>query len=460
MSRKFKRPDYEKTLDLQVSLRDVLPPNHLARFAVDIVSQLDLSSIYQKYSDEGAPAYAPEMLLGLLFYGYATGVYSSRKLEQATYEVLPVRFITGNMHPDHDTIAHFRRQHLAELKELFVQVLLLAQTMGYLQLGNVSLDGSKIHADASKSKAVSYKKLLAIEAHLQAEVAELFALAEAADRRQWPEAMNLPDEIERRQQQLERLAEAKQVLEARAQARYEAEQAEYEAKMRQRVEKAARKGQKPRGKKPKPPTPGPRDKDQYNFTDPESRIMKNATNSGFDQHYNVQVVVDHDSRLIVGQWLCDHPNDKQAALPTIDTVPPELGQPKAANLDTGYFSQDTLNGLLARGIDPYIATGRSPHHQSLRRACRGGWRAYFLDNPDPLPEDASLQEQRAHKLQTAIGQAIYRLRKSTVEPVIGIIKEVLGFRQFSLRGLLPAAGEWTLVCLAYNLKRFHTLCYG
>lgn len=452
MSRKFKKPDYEKTLDLQVSLRDVLPPNHLARFTVDIVSQLDLSSIYQKYSDEGAPPYAPEMLLGMLFYGYATGVFSSRKIEQATYEVLPFRFIAGDMHPDHDTIAHFRRQHLGELKELFVQVLLLAQAMGYLQLGNVSLDGSKIHADASKSKAVSYKRLLAIEAYLKAEVAELFAMAEAADRGQWPEAMNLPDEIERRQQQLERLAEAKKVLEVRAQARYEAEQAEYEAKLRRRAEKAAKKGQKPRGRRPKPPKPGPRDKDQYNFTDPESRIMKNATNSGYDQHYNVQVVVDHESRLIVGDWLCNHPNDQQAALPTMDTVPPALGQPKAANLDTGYFSQNNITGLETRGIDPYIATGRSPHHQ--------GWRAYFLDNSEPLPEDASIQEQMAHKLQTAIGQAIYRLRKSTVEPVIGIIKEVLGFRQFSLRGLLPATGEWTLVCLAYNLKRFHTLRYG
>lgn len=452
MSRKFKKPDYEKTLDLQVSLRDVLPPNHLARFTVEIVSQLDLSSIYQKYSDEGAPPYAPEMLLGLLIYGYATGVFSSRKIEQATYEVLPFRFLGGDMHPDHDTIAHFRRQHLGELKELFVQVLLMAQTMGYLQLGNVSLDGSKIHADASKSKAVSYKRLLAIEAYLQAEVAELFALAEAADRRQWPEEMSLQDEIERRQQRLARLAEAKKVLEARAQARYEAEQAEYEAKLRRRVEKAAKKGQKPRGRRPKPPKPGPRDKDQYNFTDPESHIMKNATNNGYDQHYNVQVVVDHDSRFVVGQWLCNHPNDQQAALPTMDTVPPELGQPRAANLDTGYFSQNNITGLETRGIDPYIATGRSPHHQ--------GWRAYFLDNPDPLPEDASIQEQMAHKLQTTIGQAIYRLRKSTVEPVIGIIKEVLGFRQFSLRGLLPVAGEWTLVCLAYNLKRFHTLRYG
>lgn len=452
MTRKFKTADYEKTLELQITLRDALPPDHLARFIVDIVSQIDLQPIYKKYSDQGAPPYAPEVLLGLLFYGYATGVFSSRKIERATYEVIPFRFIAGDMHPDHATIADFRKQNLAEVKELFVQVLLVAQEMGHLQLGDVSLDGSKIHADASKSKAVSYKRLLAIEAHLQAEVNELFALAEAADGGQLPTEMNIEDEIERREQQLARLAEAKQVLEARAQARYEAEKADYEAKMQARQEKAAQKGGKPPGRPPNPPTPGPRDKDQYNFTDPESRIMKNANNSGFDQHYNVQVVVGHDSRLVVGNWLCNHPNDKQAALPTIDTVPPAVGQPQKANLDTGYFSQDNVAGLTARGIDPYIATGRSPHHQ--------GWRAYFLDNPAPPPKDASVKEQMAYKLRTTIGKAIYRLRKSTVEPVIGIIKEVLGFRQFSLRGLFAADGEWTLVCLAYNLKRLHTLHVG
>jgi transposase len=449
MTRKFKTADYEKTLELQISLGDVLPPDHLARFIVDIVSQLDLQSIYKQYSDQGAPPYAPEILLGLLIYGYATGVFSSRKIEQATYEVIPFRFIAGDMHPDHDTIAHFRQQFLAELKELFVQILLIAQAMGYLQVGNVSLDGSKIHADASKSKAVSYKRLLVIEAYLQVEVNELFTLAEAADGGQLPAEMNVTAEIDRREQQLARLAEAKKVLEARAQARYEAEKAEYDAKMQTRQEKAAKKGGNPPGRPPTPPTPGPRDKDQYNFTDPESRLMKNATNSGFDQHYNVQVVVEHESRLVVGNWVCDHPNDKQAALPTIDTVPPQLGQPKKANLDTGYFSEDTIADLQTRGIDPYIATGRSPHHQ--------GWRAFFLDNPDPPPETASVKEHMAYKLRTALGKAVYRLRKSTVEPVIGIIKEVLGFRQFSLRGISAAAGEWTLVCLAYNLKRLHTL---
>jgi len=452
MTRKFKTPNYEETLDLQISLREVLPPDHLARFIVDVVAQLDLSAIYNQYSDQGAPPYAPEVLLGLLFHGYATGVFSSRKIEQATYEVIPFRFIAGDMHPDHATIAHFRKAYLAELKELFVQILLIAQEMGQLQVGNVSLDGSKIHADASKSKAVSYKRLLALEAYLQAEVNELFALAEAADGGQRPAEMSIQDEIERRQQQLARLAEAKKVLQARAQARYEAEKAEYEAKMRTREEKAAKKGSQPPGRPPNPPTPGPGDKDQYNFTDPQSRIMKNANNSGFDQHYNTQVVVDHDSRLIVGHWLCNQTNDKQAALPTIDTVPPELGQPKKINLDTGYFSEPNIAGFEERGIDPYIATGRSPHHQ--------GWRAHFRDNPDPPTADASVKEQMAYKLRTEIGKALYRLRKSTVEPVIGIIKEVLGFRQFSLRGLCAAAGEWTLVCLAYNLKRLHTLQLG
>jgi len=449
MGRKFRKADYEKTLALHVSIGEALPPEHQARFIVAVIAQLDLSAIYTQYGEMGAPPYAPEVMLGLLFYGYANGVFSARKIEKATHEVLPFRFISGDMHPDHASIAQFRKQFLEELKELFVQILLIAEAMGQLELGNVSLDGSKIHADASKSKAVSYKRLLELEARLQTEVNELFALAETADGGQLPDEMNIQDEVARRQKRLEHLAEAKKVLEARAQARYEAEKADYEAKMSERKEKAAKTGRKPPGRTPKPPTPGPRDKDQYNFTDPASRIMKNSTDQGFDQHYNTQVVVEHESRLVVGNWLCNAPNDKQAALPTIDTVPPELGKPKAANLDTGYFSSDNIDGLQERGIDPYVATGRTPHHES--------WCTYFQEAPVPPADDASAQEKMAYKLRTKIGDALYRLRKSTVEPVIGIIKEVIGFRQFSLRGLRAAAGEWSLVCLAYNLKRLHIL---
>lgn len=450
--RKFKTADYEETLNLKVSLREVLPPEHLARFTVDIISQLDLSHIYQQYADSGAPPYAPEIMLGLLFYGYATGVFSSRQIERATQESIPFRFIAGNLHPDHDTIANFRKTFLTEVRDLFVQILLLAQAAGYLQLGNISLDGSKIHADASKSKAVSYKRLVAIERYLQEQVTELLALAAQADKQQVPEGMNIADEIARREQRLAQLAEAKAVLEMRAQARYEAEKEAYEEKVRQREERARKKGQKPRGRRPKPPTPGPRDKDQYNFTDPDSAIMKNAKDKGVDQHYNVQVAVDQENYFILAPTLSNHPNDYQEALPTVDAIPAEVGEPEAAALDNGYFSEENIRGLQARNIDPYIATGRDPHYQS--------WRAYFEQQAEPPAEDASSREKMAYKLRTEIGSAVYRLRKCTVEPVIGIIKEVLGFRQFSLRGLEAAAGEWTLVCLAFNLKRLHRIQYG
>ena len=432
-----------------MTVGECLSPNHLARFIVSIIAQLDLSRIYARYAPVGGEPIDPQVLLGLLLYGYVTGVFSSRKIEKATYESIPFRFIAGGLHPDHDTIAHFRKTFLAELKALFVQVLLVAQEAGALNLGNISLDGSKLHADASKSHAVSYKRLLELESELRREVDELFALGEQLEQSDLPDGLDIADEIAFREGRLVNLAQAKHVLEARAQQRYEAEQAEYAAKLREREEKARRTGRKPGGRPPEPPTPGPRDQDQYNFTDPDSRIMKNSTNQGVDQHYNTQVAVDQDSFLIVANTLSNHPNDKGEAIPTLDAIPAEVGKPQAGALDNGYFSANTIAQMEARGIDPYIATGREPHHHS--------WRAYFAEQPTPPSADASPIEKMAYKLQTDIGQAIYRLRKSTVEPVIGIIKEVLGFRQFSLRGLAAAAGEWCLVCLAFNLKRLHML---
>ena len=449
MPRKFKTADYATTLKLAVSLEEAVPPNHLARFIVDVIAQLDLSAIYARYGDRGGEALAPEVLLGVLVYGYATGVFSSRKLEKATYESLPFRFVAGDLHPDHDTLAHFRKTFLPELKELFVQILVLAQAAGVLKLGNLSLDGTKIHADASKSKAVSYQRLLELDRQLRTEVEQLFARGEKAEQSDQQAGLVIPDEIALRQERLAQLAQAKTILEARAQARYEAEQAEYQAKVQVREEKARKTKRKPRGKAPKPPTPGPRAKDQYNFTDPESRIMKNSTNAGFDQHYNAQAAVEQGSFLIVANGLSNHPNDKAEALPTLDALAPELGQPAAAALDNGFFSEANIVGMQARGIEPYIATGREPHHKS--------WQALVAEQPAPPPADASPAVKMAYKLQTDVGQAIYRLRKCTVEPVIGLIKEVLGFRQFSLRGLPAAAGEWCLVCLAFNLKRLHIL---
>ena len=309
MTRKFKRPDYEEVLKQTISLEEALPSNHLARFVVDVIAQLDLAPIDAQYALTGGEPIAPEILLGLLFYGYANGVFSSRKIEKATYESIPFRYIASGMHPDHDTIANFRKTFLGEIQELFVQILLLAQVAEVLKLGNISLDGSKVHADASKSKAVSYKRLTKLEAQLRQEVKELFELGERADQGDLslPEGLIIEDEIALRSQRLANLAEAKAVLEARAQERYEAEKTEHEAKQRERDEKSRKTGHKPRGRKPKPPEPGPRDKDQYNFTDPDSRIMKNSTNEGFDQHYNVQVAVDQESLLIVAPSLSNHP---------------------------------------------------------------------------------------------------------------------------------------------------------
>jgi len=451
MSRKFRTANYEEILNLKISVSEVLPPQHLARFVVDTIGQLDISTIYKRYSVEGGEAIAPEVMLGLLFYGYATGVFSSRKLEKGTYENIAMRYVAGGLHPDHDTIAHFRKIFLVEIRELFVQILLLAEAVGVLQMGNISLDGSKIHADASKSKAVSYKRLLEIQDQLRQAVQELIELGEQADQKevQLPVGLDIPNELALREERLVKLARAKTVLEERAKESFEAEQAEYQFKLQEREEKERKNKRKPRGPKPKPPAPGPADKDQYNFTDPDSRIMKNSTNQGVDQHYNVQVAVDQQSLLILAPALSNHPNDKPEAQPTLAAISPKLGKPKAAALDNGYFSAANIEIFRDHQVEVYIATGREPHHKD--------WRTFFQELPEPPAEHASPKVKMAYKLQTEIGRAIYRLRKCTVEPVIGIIKEVLGFRQFSLRGLKAAAGEWCLVCLAFNLKRMNTL---
>jgi transposase len=452
MSRKFRTANYEETLKQTIRLEEALPADHLARFVVEIIGQLDLSKIYGQYAPKGGVAIAPEILLGLLFYGYATGTFSSRKIEIASYENIPMRYIAGGQHPDHDTIAHFRKTFLVQIKELFVQILVVAEAAGVLKLGNISLDGSKIHADASKSHAVSYKRLIELERRLQSEVNEIFELSERAEQGEieLPDGLVLQDEIDIRQERLTNLSKAKAVLAERAKERYEAEKAEYEAKVKEREEKVKKHRHKPRGRTPQPPQEqGPRDKDQYNFTDPESRIMKNATNQGYDQHYNVQVATDQESLLIVAHTLSNHPNDKQEAVPTLEALSPEVGKPDAVALDNGYFSEDNIQACQMRGIEPYIATGREPHHLD--------WHTFFAEQQQEPAEDASPKLRMAYKLRTEIGRAIYRLRKCTVEPVIGIIKEVLGFRQFSLRGINAAAGEWCLVCLAFNLKRMHTL---
>ncbi len=429
MKRRFKTVNYDQALDLTVRLGDCLPPDHLARFVVDSVAQLDLAALYAHYGQRGGEPYAPEVLLGLLLYGYATGVFSSRKIERATYEAVPFRFIAGNQHPDHDTLAAFRRTFLPELKDLFVQVLLLAQEAGVLKLGTISLDGTKVHADASKRKAVSYKRLLEVELQLRTEVEELFALSEQSEQPEMPDGLVVREEIARREDRLVRLAQAKAVIEARAGERAAAEQAGYEEKMAQRVERERTTGRRPGGRPPTPPTSEPRESDQYNFTDPESRIMKNPTNAGYAQDYNAQVAVDQKSLLIVGCALSNHPNDSQEAEPTLQAIAPAIGTPDAAALDAGYFGPATLLACARRGIEAYIATGRDPHHAS--------WQPRFAPLPAPPSEDATAQVKMAYKLKTALGKAIYGARKCTVEPA---------FASSPCAGywLLRASGAWSV----------------
>lgn len=449
MPRTFKIVDYEATLDQKVSLRECLPPEHLARFIAMVITQLDLRDIYATYGTKGGPAIAPEVLLGLLLYGYATGVFSSRQIERASYESIPFRFLAGHLHPDHDTIASFRKRFLAQIKELFLQVLLLALEAEVLTLDDISIDGTKIHADASKSKAVSYGHLVKLRAALEVEVEQLLQLAETADAASQPKSLDIMAEIERRQQKLSNLAQAEAVLQSRAQERYELEKAEYEAKLAEREVRQQQTGRKPRGRIPKTPSLVIADKDQYNFTDPESRIMKNSRDGGFDQHYNAQAAVTHQSLLIVSTTVSNHPNDQLDALPTVDAIDPRLGKAKRAALDNGYFSPTNIEGLQERGIEPYIATGRQSHYQS--------WKVLLEELPEPPTAEATPKVKMAYKLKTDEGKAMYRLRKCTVEPAMGMIKETMGFRQFSLRGLEKVQGEWCLVCLAFNLRRLNGL---
>jgi hypothetical protein len=377
-------------------------------------------------------------------------VFSSRKLERASYDSVAFRFIAANQHPDHDTIAAFRRRFLQEIEGLFVQVLAVAREMGVLKMGTVALDGTKIHANASRHSALSYEHAGKIEAQLKVEVAELLAKAEAADRADLPDGLSIPDELARREERLAKLAEARAKIEARAQERFDREQAEYRAKLAARDAKAAATGRKPRGKSPQPPVEGPLPTDQINLTDEQSRIMPVA-GGGFEQCYNAQAVVAAGSLLVVAADVVQAANDKRQLSPMLDklaTLPEDLGQPETLLADTGYFSAANVETCQTAGIAPLIALGREAHHPSLSER--------FAEAPS-APDDPTAVEAMAHRLKTLEGRKLYAQRKHIPEPVFGIIKSVLGFRQFLLRGLDHVRGEWNLVTMAWNLKRMFVL---
>ncbi len=446
----FRQVDRETGFLLPPSVDEWLPERHLARFVVEVIERLDLSAMVKAYRGSGSASYHPSVLLGLVVYGYATGVFSSRQLERATYDSVAFRFIAANDHPDHDTLATFRRRFLKAIEGLFVQVLMLARETGMLKLGTVALDGTKVHANASRHSALSYEHASKIEAQLKAEVAELMALAEAADTADVPDGMSVPEELARRAERLQRIAEAKAKIEARAKERVERERGEYEAKLGAREEKARSTGRKPGGRPPQPPTAGPGPTDQVNLTDEDSRIMPVA-GGGFDQAYNAQATVASGSLLVVANDVVQAANDKEQIAPMLDKLDrlaAALGKPETMLADSGYFSNANVTACAAAEIAPLIALGRDRHHLS--------WKDRFAKAP-PAPENPTPLQAMAHRLASPEGRQLYALRKQTPEPVFGIIKSVMGFRQFSLRGLEKAKGEWNLVTMAWNVKRMFAL---
>jgi transposase len=418
----------EQDLLLPPSLREWLPEHHLAYFVNDLIDQLDLSAITAPYEDEerGYPPYHPVMLTKVLVYAYCVGVFSSRKIQRRLMEDVAFRVLAAGNQPDFRTIADFRKLHLVALNGFFEQVLRLAREMGAPRVGRVALDGSKIKANASKHKAMSYGRMREKERQLREEVQDLLAQAEAADAAEDAEygpdqrGDELPEELQRRESRLKRIREAKRALEARA-----------------KTEPTAA------GKPGEPAKPDP--KAQYNFTDPESRIMMGP--DGFVQAYNVQVAVD-ELQLIVGQAVTQETNDKKQLLPMITTIEQQSGDtPSQLLADAGYCSDVNLTAIADTTIDAYISTRKQKHGERPGPCPRG-----------PLPQTATIVDRMSRKLRTKTGAAVYAARKGIVEPVIGQIKQARGFRQFLLRGLDKVQGEWSLVCTTHNILKLYRLC--
>jgi transposase len=424
----------DQLLLLPPSLQDWLPENHLVYFVSDVVDQLDLTPIesYYEKDDRGQPPYHPRMMTKILVYAYCVGVFSSRKIEKRLVEDVAFRVLAAGNQPDFRTISDFRKIHLEALQGFFEQVLKLALAAGAIKLGRVALDGSKVKANASKHKAMSYKRMKEEERDLKAEVRQLLQQAKDADEEEDARygknksGDELPEELSRRETRLKRIREAKRALEQRA--REEAEQAN---KSKEPEQKAT-----------------PEDKAQYNFTDPESRIMKGA--DGFVQAYNAQVVVEEGSQLIVAQAVTQEANDKKQVIPMVAAIETQAGQtPTQLLADSGYCSDKNLKALENKPVEVYIATGRQEHGKADSPAKRG-----------PLPQGATRVDKMRRKLQTKAGAAVYASRKCIVEPVFGQIKQARGFRQFLLRGIKKVRGEWALVCTTHNILKMYSLCYG
>jgi transposase len=421
----------EQDLLLPPSLHDWLPEDHLAYFVSDVVEQLDLNAIESVYEEEerGQPPYHPRMMTKILIYGYCVGVFSSRRMQKKLSEDVGFRVLAAGNEPDFRTISDFRKQHLGALQGLFDQVLQIALQAGTMKLGRVVLDGSKVKANASKHRAMSYGRMQEEEKRLREEVKRLLEQAEAADEEEDARygrdcrGDELPAELARRETRWKRIQEAKRALEERARE---------QAKSKDEPEEKAK----------------PKAKMQYNFTDPESRIMPGA--EGFVQAYNTQIAVEPDLQLIVGQTVTQATNDKQQLAPTVKAIEEQAGQkPQEVMADSGYCSEANLKYLEKKKIEGFIATDRESYRDRQQPGPRG-----------PLPQGATRVDRMRRKLQTKVGAAIYSGRKTIVEPVFGQIKQARGFRQFLLRGLQKVQGEWAVICLTHNILKLHRLCYG
>lgn len=452
MSVRFVNIDHDTPLLLPPDLRDWVSPDHMVHFIMDAVAALDLSLAHVNERGTGCAQYPPSMMLGLLIYCYATGTFSSRRIETLTYENVAVRFLTGDTHPDHDSICKFRRENKDLLSHSFHQVLELAARARILQVGDitVAIDGTKILANASKHSAVSHGHAVEQIKLAGEQIAQLLKKAEDADSTPLQDGLTIPAEIKRREDRIAKLREATQAMEQRAKERLIEEQAAYQEKLAARQAKEQSTGKKPRGKPPQPPQEGPRDADQYNFTDPESRIMK--VRGGFEQSYNTQAAVEVATMLIVGQHVTDQANDKQQLVPTLAVISPVIQRVANALVDSGYYSESSTRSVetAAPATTVYAAMKRQSHGRSISQL------EARVDPPAP-PPDAPVAERMAHRLDTAQGKQLYSQRKQTVEPVFGIIKQAIGFRRFLLRGKEKAGLEWTLVTTSYNLKRLFNL---
>jgi transposase len=452
MSGHFISADHDAPMLLPPNMQDWLPEKHLARFIVSAVEQLDLHKIEESYEGRGYRAYRPKTLLALLLYGYAVGTFSTRKIERATRDSIAFRYITGNTSPDHDTIADFRRRILPELPAIFLQVLLLAKELGFLKVGQVSLDGTKIKANASKHHALSHRNIGKVQAHLRREIKRLMKLAEQADNEKIEDGLDIPAEIARRETMIVKLSEAKAKIEEREAARHAEARAKHAQRLADRKEQQKLTGKKPPGKRPKPPTLRIEPTAQVNLTDEESRIMPNA--DGFVQGYNTRAAVANESMLILAAHVTQATNDKEQIVPTLKSLASlsnNVGTVTDLLADAGYFSSANVDACEAARIAPLISMRRDRHH---------GWLAKELAKDPSVPEDASATERMRLRLQSKDGRKLYAKRKSTVEPVFGIIKSAMQFRAFSLRGLELVTGEWTLVCTAFNFKRLASQAFA